>query len=129
VDRQEEIQYLSIEAEHSRVEEEKLQALARASEEITRKKELYERSFGLRLVPRGLVSESVSRRDALPRQRRYELQAMSLQESGRSYAAATVPAQIPSQPDMAASFGELIYVATVAVEFLVDSREAPETER
>jgi hypothetical protein len=63
IDRLEEIHYLAIEPEHSRAEEEKLQALVDAARDVSRKKQLYEAKFGLQLTARGIASESLVQRE------------------------------------------------------------------
>ena len=108
-----EIQYLSIDFEHSNKDALKSQAVAKACDNATEKKKMYEEKFGVQLTARKFTEGQVE-----------EKGPVVIADQKRSWGAglaSEAPSSTPVQEGVS-PFGELTYTVHVSVEYSVESK-------
>src|SRR5579859_1336828 len=115
VDKWSEVQFNSVEFEYTDKELQKQNAIAKACDNANDRKKIYEEKFGLNLTPARFGQSEVTQRNTGP----------AKYGDSRAYAgmvsesiSASTPASVIAE-DSVSSFGEMIYSATVTVEYSV----------
>jgi len=120
VDTWPEIQYLSIDFEHSNKEGLKAQAIAKACDNASEKRKTYEEKFGVTLVARKFSEGQVEEKGPLVTQLR-DL-ASENRAVGFSSSSASKQAAVPTIQEGTSPFGELTYSVRVLVEYSVEPK-------
>lgn len=103
--------------EHTEKDKWKKKVLEKSLRDVTTKKAVYEKSLGLKLVPVRVVDQGIVELKQAP-------QRMSRARKAKVMFNSAAPSQIGESPDFSASggFGETIYRANTAVEYIVRPR-------
>jgi uncharacterized protein YggE len=115
VDKWAEVQFDGVEFEYADKELQKQNAIAKACDNANDRKKIYEEKFGLNLVPVRFGQGEVMQRNAVPAN--YGL------SRGEAYGVSPLSASTSDvAEESVSSFGELVYTATVMVEYSVQPR-------
>jgi len=118
VDKWAEVQFDGVEFEYADKELQKQGAIAKACDNANDRKKIYEEKLGLKLKPAKFSEGKVEQRNAVAAN--YGASRSALYESnvpGLSSAAAE-----PATEESASSFGEMVYTASVSVEYSVQTQ-------
>ena len=116
VDTWPEIQYLSIDFEHSNKDALKSQAVAKACDNATEKKKMYEEKFGVQLTARKFTEGQVEEKGPV-------VTADTARPATRAMVSALPASSEPAEAEEGTSpFGELTYTVHVTVEYSVESK-------
>jgi uncharacterized protein YggE len=122
VDNWADIQYLSIDFEHSNKDALKAQAIAKACDNAIEKKKMYEEKFGVSLVARKFSEGPVEERGPMVAQRDVMREGLASGGTQPSSWAGKGPTESSAVEEGTSPFGELTYSVRVAVEYSVEPK-------
>lgn len=112
VDKWAEVQFGNVDFEYADKEQEKQNAIAKACDNASDQKKIYEEKLGLKLVPAGFQEGEIQQR----------LSALSNGIASKSAGFTGSFAISDGATESVSSFGEIIYTARVSVEYTVQSK-------
>jgi uncharacterized protein YggE len=120
VDKWDEVQFVGVEFEYADKESQKQNAIAKACDNASDQKKIYEEKFGLKLTPVGFGQNEVLQRNVSPGDY-YGSKAYGVTPIA-SVASSESVSEAAATGDSISSFGEIIYTAKVAVEYTVQQK-------
>lgn len=120
VDKWTQVQFNGVEFEYADKELQKQNAIAKACDNASDQKKIYEGKFGLKLMPVGLGQNEVIQRDTA-QNKYYGSRAYGGTPVATLAVTESIVKPAPAE-DSEASFGEITYRATVAVQYAVQQK-------
>jgi uncharacterized protein YggE len=127
VDKWSEVQYAGLEFEHINKEQLKKDVVAKACDNATERRKIYEEKFGVKLVAKGISEGTVGlNTSATFGRNKYYAPGASAITAGPArnvgYASNTPAEEADSALEGLSPFGEVIYTARITVEYAVEAK-------